>query len=320
VELKGPSDRFEGKVSLEGGNVDLMGKSFRELTGSVALSLPDAVSLDLNGAWRTSPIAISGNVVPRADSELAIDIASRAFSLKDLRELNGWLEKMTPQGDVAGILQIRGTREKPKLGWNLRSDRIRLKGELVETLSIEGRTGKDLLVISGAQGTWRGGLIQGRGELKDLSTPGKSRLEMEGTLHNLPLESMSGTLPLQGTASGTWALSGNPDDTALKTALSIGKPRWGDFSADKVTLSGILKGKDLLLDHITAEGFMKGTLKGKGKLTFEEDMTPAFDVSGTLTGMDMKPLAGSLAHKDPGFTGILEGGFHLTGDSHTPRL
>lgn len=320
VDLKGPSDHLQGLVTLGNANVELMDKAFGGLTGDITLSLPEAVSMNLEGFWSSSPISVSGKVIPTGNPELFIDISSRAFCLKDVRELNGWLEKMVPEGNMAGTLKIRGPQDEPRLAWSLRSDRIRLKGELLKGLSLKGKMGQDLLLISEAQGSWRGGQIRAEGQLRNLSKPGHSLLELKGDLRSLPLEALEGTPPLRGTATGTWSLSGSSEETLLKADLTIEKPIWGSLEADRLKLLGSLKGKEVLLDHIEAEGFMKGTLKGKGTLTFDEAMATAFNLSGNLDGLDMRLVAGSLATKDPGFSGTLKGDFRLTGDSHGPLM
>lgn len=320
VNLNGPSDRFEGLVTLGSANVELMDKAFGGLTGDIALSLPETVSLNLEGFWSSSPITIAGKVRLSANPELSIDITSRAFCLKDVRGLNGWLEKMIPEGDMAGTLQIRGPQNAPRFAWNLSSDRIRIRGELLEDLAMEGETGADKLVISKTRGTWRGGKIRAKGQLIGLSRTGHSLLNLEGDLRSLPLEALEGTPPLKGKASGTWSLSGNSEETLLKADLSVEKPRWGDLGADRLKFTGKLKGDEVLLEHIEAEGFMNGSLKGKGTLTFDENLNTVFNLSGDLEGLDMRVLAPPLAARTPGFSGTLKGSFRLTGDSHAPNM
>ncbi len=320
LDLKGPSGELAGTVAIDRADVKLMGQTFGGLTGKIALTLPRKVELDLEGFWCTSPISVSGHVAPSENPRLFVDLKSRAFCLKDVRALNGWLDQLIPEGDMAGTLSVRGTRKDPTLEWNLRSDRIRLQGELVENLKLSGRTQANQLQIGQITGIWKGGEIEASGKLDGLTGNDNSRLSLQGTLKSLDLARLKASPSLQGKATGRWTLSGTPRGTRIGTELTVSEARWGDIRASRVELKASRQKQQILIEEIQASNLLGGTMRGKGKLELQSGKSVSFDIQGNLVNLDLNQFTGESTPDQTEAGGNLTGNFHLSGNGRAPRL
>jgi translocation and assembly module TamB len=296
--------------------------SFEKFHGAVTLS-QDRIESSLEGLLENLPLTGGGTVQLTQGEPPAMDLFLRSpgTPLHRLRAILPDLEPFLLEGNLAWEIFLRGSPQNPLASGKLHSERIRIRGELLESLETAWQYEKEIFSLQKARVSWKDVLLEGDGEIRDLfqsremafhasALPRGNRwareiLSQELREFCLPLEGGKISLNLKGTPeSFQGSLSGilPPLQTPLGTTgrgslkASLGPNKIEISSLELPLASGGLS--------------LKGTLARSSSGAFHPSL------KGEIRHIPLDPLESSGIP----LKGLLEGTFQVRGSLESPEL
>lgn len=296
--------------------------SFENFRGEVLLS-SDKIEASLEGLLEHLPVTGEGTVLLGEASPPKLDMVfhSPGMPLHRLKGILPDLEPLRLEGNLAWEVALQGSPKNPTASAKLYSQRIRIRGELLEapeaTLLYENET----LFLEKARISWKDVLFEGQGEIRNLL----------GT-RNMKIQASA--LP-QGNRWAREALSPEirkffaPQEGGKLSLLLEGTPE-----NLKGSLSGILPqietplgttGRGSLEAAITSRGVQISSLsiplrQGEFKFGGSLERTPSGGLQSSLDGHIRNISLDPLEASGMPLKGTLEGQFRLRGSEKNPVL
>jgi len=249
-------------------------------------------------------------------------LRSPGTPLHRLKSVLPSLEPLKLEGSLAWELLLRGTPKDPRASGTLRSEKIRLRGELLEFPEVSLSYEKKVLFLKKARLSWKDVLLEGQGEIGDLlhapdfnvtfsALPRGNRWITE----SLSPEALKFFSPKEG-AKLSLLVKGPLEhiEGSLSAVLPSVKTPLG--TTRKASLEAKITSRELRLQPLHIPLSSGGELRLEGSLQFSPsgEFRPSFD--GEIRNLPLDPL------KNFGvpLQGMLRGQFRLRGTGTKPEL
>ena len=227
IDLVRSKGLLTGPVKFSAPSMEITKQPLEDVKASLLLGEDGRVKVDMTGKWLGAPVNAKGTVqltgeVPSLDltvtgNSLPLHKASSVFSL----------ESLALQGDAEGTVRILGKANSPNFEGDLRSKKIRVMEEVVNSPRIAFSYDGKSFTMKSFSANWRGLPIKGSGTVSGIGTE-KASLNLSGTTDKVKASVFTGLLPaLSGTEPAgeietKWKLSGPAQKPSL--ALDINSP------------------------------------------------------------------------------------------------
>ncbi|MCF7935626.1 MAG: translocation/assembly module TamB domain-containing protein [Synergistales bacterium] len=280
--------RFQGeRLHIE--TLDIVTKGGGTLHGKGAIDLPEGKppKLDLTASGTKLPLALAKDYLPQSWSgTAAVDLqlagspdALQLAGTATLSDLSG------PSGVTAAGIKTRFAGIPPRLQVDLQADSLAAAGVPAGKANAVLQVTEEQLAVDSAAIHLLGGRLTGSGTL----TFKDSAFDLKGTAENLDSASLPETLaplPLQGTLSGSWRLSGTAAAPELGYSLqSKGLTIQGIQAAD-IEAEGSLTPTSLALNTLRCKIF-DGSLSGSLSASPDEKGQWTGDFTGNGSGLQL---------------------------------
>jgi len=257
IDLVRSKGFLTGPVKFSAPSMGITKQPLEDVKASLLLGEDGRIKVDMTGKWLGAPVNAKGTVqftgeVPSLDltvtgNSLPLHKASSVFSL----------ESLALQGDAEGTVRILGRVNSPNFEGDLRSKKIRVMEEVVNSPRIAFSYDGKSITMKSFSASWRGLPIKGSGTVSGLGTD-EASLNLSGTTGKINASVLEGFIP---------ALSGN-------------KPA-GDIEASW-KLSGPVQKPLLALDVKSADLTLPGPVSLENVAAFASVSLPSQNTGATL--------------------------------------
>ncbi len=297
--------------------------SFEKFRGEFSLSR-DRVESSLKGLLEHLPLEGGGTLTLRKEGSPEMDLFLRSpgTPLHRLKSVLPSLEPLKLEGSLAWELLLRGTPEDLRASGTLRSEKIRLRGELLEFPEASLRYEKNVLFLQKARLSWKDVLLQGQGEVRNI--PDRPNLDLaisalpkgnRWIAESLSPETLEFFSPKEG-AKLSVLVKGPLEhiEGSLSAVLPSVKTPLG--TTRKTSLEAKITSRELGLQPLHIPLSSGGELRIEGSLQFSPSGEFHPLLNGEIRNLPLDPL------KDFGvpLQGMLRGQFRLRGTGTKPEL
>ncbi|MDN5336149.1 MAG: hypothetical protein PWR02_1175 [Synergistales bacterium] len=227
IDLTRSAGVFTGRVSFSAPSMEIAKQLLEAVRASLELKDDRSIKVDMNGKWLDTPVNAKGTV-NLSDGAPSLDLTVTGKGLA-LHKASAIIPAGNPplQGDAELAVRILGNVNSPRFEGELKSERIRVMEELVNSPRIAFSYDGKSFTMKSFSANWRGLPIKGSGTVSGIGTE-KASLNLSGTTDKVKASVFTGLLPaLSGTEPAgeietKWKLSGPAQKPSL--ALDINSP------------------------------------------------------------------------------------------------
>ncbi len=296
--------------------------SFEDFRGTCLLS-GDRVQSSLKGLLEHLPLEGGGTLVLRKEEKPEMDLFLRSSGtpLHRLKSVLPSLEALQPEGNLAWEILLRGTPEDFSASATMHSEKIRIRGELLESPEASLIYEKDLLSLKKARLLWKDVLLEGEGTVEDLLSSQNMHLEVTAlprgnrwVRESLSPEILDFLSPGEG-GKLSLSLRGTPRHFQGFLSGTLPSVRTPLGTTGKGSLEATFTSEELRLEklHIPLQ---QGeiTFRGPLKLSASGELYPSLE--GHIRQIALDPLESSGIP----LKGLLEGTLKVRGSGTKPEL
>ncbi len=296
--------------------------SFKNFQGAMTLS-QDRLESSLEGLLENLPLTGGGTVYLAAGKapEMDLFLRSPGTPLHRLRAILPDLEPFRLEGNLAWEILFRGTPQDPVASGKLHSERIRIRGELLESPEVTLNYKKEILSLQKARVLWKDLLLEGEGEIRDLFQSREMTLQASALPQGnrwareiLSREVQEFLLPMEG-GKLSLNLKGTPEKFQGSLSGILPPLRTALGTTGRGSLKASLGPNSIEISSLELP-LASGGLSLKGSVTRSSSGTFHPSLDGEIRRIALDPLESSGIP----LKGLLEGTFQVRGSLARPEL
>ncbi len=204
---------FTGRVSFSAPSMEIAKQHLEAVRASLELEDDRSIKVDMNGKWFDTPVNTKGTVnLSGGAPSLDLTVTGKGLALHKASAIIP-AGKPALQGDAEGTVRILGNVNSPRFEGELKSEKIRVMEELVNSPRIAFSYDGKNITMKSFSASWRGLPIKGSGTVSGLGTD-EASLNLSGTTGKINASVLEGFIPAlsgnkpAGDIEASWKLSG----------------------------------------------------------------------------------------------------------------
>ncbi|MFP4482992.1 MAG: AsmA-like C-terminal region-containing protein [Thermovirgaceae bacterium] len=300
IDLCRSGGLFSGPVSFTAPSMEIFRQPLGKVHASLSLQENGNVAVDADAYWLDAPVRATGTIIPGKGPSFDFTVEGKDIGLHKVSRVFP-TENFALQGNAEGTVRISGTGRDVRYEGDLRSEKIRIREELVDSPRLSFHYDGTNVNLKSFSALWKGLPVKGSGTVLGLGNE-KASLNLSGSTGGVKISSLEGFVPglsdagLAGDVTASWELSGRLTNPSL--ALELTSPELSAPSG--ITVSGLESSISVPLPFESAASPVKATARaaeaGYGKFTLT-DLSAAFSTGEgaiILDAFTAKAFSGAL--------------------------
>ncbi len=325
VELAIHNGKREGVTTFTSTSAVLSGFPLEKLTGKLFFSPEHLITVDASGLWHATPVKGKGTITIKekgANLDLAFDVPK--LSLKNIQKITPEFQALLLEGDVSAAVSLQGLSTSPEIQGEIRSKRIRIKGNILESFALDFIQKGNITTISSFAALFQKTSIKGGGEIQHLFAKEEPICNIRGNMNNLSSAALETLLPdikplhASGSLSATWQISGSLKDPIFTiNAKGENNKIFEKVPLQDLEMSGKYRKNLFSLDAIRGR-IWGGLFLLSGTFDIAQSGI-ALNITGDIRHMKVNKMGPTLAGWQK-MDGEVNGTFNILGTSRAPLL